>query len=129
MAFAQSSGFAKFKRTLKPKVGRTVTVEGTFRTAKLGYIVEFSGWGIYLYNIKDSDIDKMSGLTQFEGQTVKATGTLRYAPAPVISPGNEAVAIPPEHFYFDVAEAKVVLVKRPSSIRKHKGHNVSTTSR
>lgn len=125
MAHAQSSSLAKFKRTLEPQVGKTLTVEGTFRTAKLGYIVEFSGWGIYIYNIKDSDIDKMSGLIQFEGQTVKATGMLRYAPAPIVSPGNEAVAIAPEHFYFDVAEAKIALVKKSLRMRRHNGRKVN----
>jgi hypothetical protein len=120
MAFAQSSDFAKFRRRLKPQVGRSITVEGTLRIAKLGYLVQFSGWGIYIYNIKDSDMDKMSGLTQFKGQTVKASGLLRYSPAPIISPGTEAIALVPEHFYFDVAEVRVTPVKKSARIRKHK---------
>jgi hypothetical protein len=128
MVFAQSPGFAKFKRTLKPQVGKSVTVKGTLRIAKLGYIVQFSGWGIYIYNIKDSDMDKMSSLSPFEGQTVRATGVLRYAPAPIVPPGDEPVALAPEHFYFDVAEAKVALVEKSLRTRRHKGYKTNQES-
>src|ERR1700704_5667781 len=53
----RSSDFACFKRKMMPSVGREITVEGTLGSAKLGWIVAFDQWGIYVYATHASDAD------------------------------------------------------------------------
>jgi hypothetical protein len=112
---AQVSGFARFKREMMPKVDKRVKVVGTLESAKLGWLVTFKEYGVYIYAVKDSDIAKMNDLNRFHGHTVEAVGTLRY------SKGSDSdrsdVASVPEHFFFDVAEVKVISVKPPPSTR------------
>jgi hypothetical protein len=104
---AADSNFAGFKRQMMPKVGMKITVVGVLRSAKLGWLVAFKDWGIYIYPTQSSSgIANMNSLDRFEGSTVKATGTLRYfAPQP-LAPGVIA-AVPPEHFFFDIAEVEI----------------------
>ena len=90
-----------------PKVGTKITVVGVLRSGKLGWLVVFKGGGIYIYGHRASDVAKMSSLNRFEGQTIRATGTLRYFPEPPLPPEPVIVAVPPEHFFFDVDEAEV----------------------
>src|SRR6185295_12715051 len=52
----------------------------------------------------------MNSLNRFSGMSVRVTGTLRYFPQPPTPSGDVAYAVPPEHFFFDVAAAKVTLV-------------------
>jgi len=111
-----NSKFAEFKNELLPQVGKTVTVEGVLRSAKLGWIVEFKGWGIYVYATRESEASKMNALNRFNEKPVSVTGTLRYFPKPKVPAGNVIEAIPPEHFYFDVAEAKVVAASTQESV-------------
>jgi hypothetical protein len=103
----RSSDFACFKRKMIPKVGRKTTVVGVLASAKLGWMVKFNDWGIYIYAVQDSDSPKMKTLDSFDGQTVKVTGTLRYSSGAPSPRTDVAVASVPEHFFFDVAEAKV----------------------
>jgi hypothetical protein len=92
-----------------PQVGKTITVEGVLRSAKLGWQVAFNDWGIYLYSIDDRHPRAMDALNRFSGMNVRVTGTLRYFPQPPTPSGDVAYAVPPEHFFFDVAAAKVTL--------------------
>ena len=124
----QDSGIEAFKRSMMPVVGKTVTVEGVLQSAKLGYLVQFGGWGIYIYNIKDGDMDKMSHLFQFNEQTVKVTGTLRYAPASEVPDGPVVSGIAPEHFYFDVSEIKLVPTQKSQGIREVKTRMVAVAA-
>jgi hypothetical protein len=103
----RSSDFACFKRKMIPKVGRKITVVGVLASAKLGRIVKFNDWGVYIYAVQDSDNSKLKTLDSFDGQTVKVTGILRYSPGSPPPRTDVTVASVPEHFFFDVAEAKV----------------------
>src|SRR5258708_30273057 len=79
----RTSDFACFKRKMMPQVGRKITVTGTVAAAKLGWIVTFKSWGdrwgVYVYATRASDSDRMETLDGFNDQSVKVTGTLRYA--------------------------------------------------
>jgi len=110
--------FTVFKQELMPQVGKTTTVEGTLKSAKLGWFVAFNDWGIYLYPRDTRHMAEMNALERFSEKTVRVTGTLRYFPEPKLPSGDVAVAIPPEHFFFDVAEAKVTLLQNTSSIKE-----------
>jgi hypothetical protein len=101
-----SSDFACFKRKMMPQVGRKITVVGVLASAKLGWIVTFKNWGIYIYAVQDSDNSRMKAFDSFNGSTVKVTGTLRYSPGSP-TPRTDVASVP-EHFFFDVAEAKVI---------------------
>src|SRR5262249_6392101 len=70
----------------------------------------FNGYGIYIYALRDSDIAKMDSNAHFIGHTVTVTGILRYFADPVHVPIATSIPVPhpPEHFYFDVAEARVI---------------------
>jgi len=105
---------------MKPQVGKKITVVGKMNSAKLGWMVAFKEWGIYLYSVKDSDISKMNDLNRFYGHTVRVTATLRYFPEPPKSDRIEAV--PPEHFYFDVAEVVVTDLSPPHRRRSGRSH-------
>jgi len=87
-------------------------------SAKLGWMVAFKRWGIYLYSVKDSGISKMNDLNRFYGHTIRVRATLRYFPEPPKSDRIEAV--PPEHFYFDVAEAVVTDLSPPRRQRSRR---------
>ena len=115
MIAAQDSkpAFTVFKQELMPQVGKTITVEGTLQSAKLGWLVAFNDWGIYLYP-QGGHIREMNALNRFNGKNVRITGTLRYFPEPPKPAGDLAAAMPPEHFFFDVAEAKVELLQNKS---------------
>lgn len=108
IAAANSTGddsSAGIKRKWMSKVGKKITVTGTLRSAKLGWLVAFKGGGIYIYATKDSDNSKMDILKAFDERKVKVTGTLRYNPG---SRSDQAIAAEvPEHFYFDVTDANV----------------------
>jgi hypothetical protein len=117
----RASGFENFKREMMSQVGKKITVAGVLNSAKLGWLVAFENWGIYLYAVKESDISKMNLLNRFDGHTVEVTGTLRYFPEPPPPKSDGVVeAIPPEHFYFDVAEARVVSLRPPRSRRSNR---------
>ncbi len=118
MAGTQSrdSGFARFKRQMMPKVGKKVTVVGRLASAKLGWLVTFKNGSVYIYAVKDSDNPKMSDLNRYDGQTVEATGTLGYNEgSPSARPDEAAV---PEHFFLDVAEAKVTVLSPSRQSRR-----------
>ena len=104
----RSSDFPCFKRKMMPKVGRKTTVVGVLAAAKLGWIVTFESWGVYVYAVQDTDTSKMNALDSLKGRTVKVTGTLRYSPGSPSPRTDVAVASVPEHFFFDVTEAKVI---------------------
>lgn len=114
-----------FKSELMPKVGKRVTVEGVLKWGKIGWLVAFKEWGIYL---KSSDTVKMNQLNRLNGQTIKATGTLRYFPPPPPASSTDVAATLPEHFYFDVDEARVVSVNPPrSSVSTPRAKHAGTT--
>jgi hypothetical protein len=100
--------FECFKRRMMPKVGRKVTVVGVLASAKLGWVVTSGGRGVYVYAVRGSDAEKMKALEGLSGRRVKATGTLRYSRGSPPAQTGEAQASVPEHFFFDVAEARVV---------------------
>ena len=105
--------FAEFKKKLMPQVGKTISVEGVLQNAKLGWLVAFDDWGIYVYSRDTKHMAEMNALGRFRGKNVWVTGKLRYFPAPTPPAGNVAVALAPEHFFFDVSEAKVILIQTP----------------
>jgi hypothetical protein len=104
--------FAQFKQELMPQVGKTITVEGVLQNAKLGWLVAFNDWGIYVYSSDSKHLAGMNALGRFSGKNVRVTGTLRYFPEPSAPANNDvAVAIVPEHFFFDVSEIKVTPIQ------------------
>ena len=118
VATAQSRDpkFEGFKSEMMPQVGKKIMVVGVLKPAKLGWFVAFKEWGVYMYVVAGSDeraaMRKMNDLNRLEDHTVEVTATLRYfQPPPAKS--REVVAIPPEHFYFDVLEARIVSVRAP----------------
>jgi hypothetical protein len=104
----RGSEFECFKRRMMPKVGRRVTVTGVLGSAKLGWVVTTRGGGVYVYAVREADAGKMKALEGLSGRRVKAGGTLRYSAGSTPARGEEAEASVPEHFFFDVAEARVV---------------------
>jgi hypothetical protein len=107
--------FASFKRDMMPKVLTEISVEGILARGKLSWLVTYNDWPIYIYETRQSDFAKMSDLNRFEGHTVRVTGTLRYFPEQPPVHKDKPEAVPPEHFYFDVAEVKVVSLSPPNS--------------
>jgi hypothetical protein len=103
--------FAEFKQELMPQVGKTITVEGVLQNAKLGWLVAFNDWGIYVYSSDAKHMAEMNALGRFSGKNVRVTGTLRYFPAPSPPNNDVTVAIAPEHFFFDVSATKVTLIQ------------------
>jgi hypothetical protein len=102
-----ASSFLEFKQELMPQVGKTISVQGVLQSAKLGWLVAFNDFGIYLYSSDAKHPGEMNALNRFSGMSVRVTGTLRYFPQPPTPSGDVAYAVPPEHFFFDVAAAKV----------------------
>lgn len=121
----QSSDFARSKRRMMPNVGRKITVVGVLASAKLGWIVNSKGWGVYVYALRDSDIPKMNALNGLSGRTVKATGTLRYSPGSSPARTDVVEAGVPEHFFFDVAEVKII-ASRATRPKRPKGGAAGT---
>lgn len=115
---AQDQGVtrADFKQELMPQVGRRITVNGVLQEAKLGWLIAFKDWGIYIYSPDSKHLVETSRLSRFSGLPVQVTGTLRFSPEPPPPAGDLAVATIPEHFYFDIAEANVV--QRPVAIKE-----------
>ena len=109
----EPSSFEIFKRNMMPHVGQNITVVGDLKSGKLGWWVDLKDWGVYIRPMKDPDIAKMNELDRFADHTVQVTGTLQYFPEPPPSSPDRVEARPPEHFYFDVAEAQVVSLKSP----------------
>jgi len=107
--------FPSFKRDMMPKVLTEISVEGILGRGKLGWWVTYNDWPIYIYETRQSDFAKMNDLNRFEGHTVRITGTLRYFPEQPPVHKEKPAAVPPEHFYFDVAEVKVISLSPPSS--------------
>lgn len=110
----------KFKQELMPKVGKTISITGVLESAKLGWLVVYDGWGVYIYSTRAQDVAKMRALDRFHKRAVHVTGTLRYFPQPKQPATDVVEAVPPEHFYFDVAEASVedVPAQRSTVIRE-----------
>jgi hypothetical protein len=109
--------FEGFKSEMMPQVGKKITVVGVMNPAKLGWLIAFKEWGVYMYVVTGSDeraaMRKMNDLNRLEGHTVEVTATLRYFQPPPSTNSVEIVAIPPEHFYFDVLEAKIISLRAP----------------
>jgi len=102
----RSSDFACFKRKMMPKIGRKIAIAGVLSSAKLGWIVRFDHWGVYVYAVQTSDVSKMNAFAPFEGQNIKVSGTLRHSAGSGSTRSDEAIV--PEHFFFDLADAKVI---------------------
>jgi hypothetical protein len=100
---------------MMPKVGHRITVTGVLASAKLGWIVRFEGWGVYIYAVDDAENSRMKALDGLEGRTVRVTGTLRYS-AGSSSQRDDAATVP-EHFFFDVAEAKLTGARPAAKIK------------
>ena len=119
----RGSEFECFKRRMMPRVGRKTTVTGVLASAKLGWIVTMKGGGVYLYTVREADASRMKALEGLSGQRVKATGTLRYSPGSTPARGEEAEASVPEHFFFDVGEARVVALGMPRPKRVNRSRS------
>jgi hypothetical protein len=116
---AQRTSFDDFKAEMMPQVGKTITVEGVLASAKLGWIVEFKDWGVYLHATTAADFAKSNQLDRFDEQTVKVTGKLRYFPQPAPTPvTNPVAATAPEHFYFEIGESTIVSTQKAQFIRE-----------
>lgn len=123
----RNEGFAAFKRELMPRVGKQITISGVLKSAKLGWLVSFKGWGVYIYSTRTSESRQMDALRRFSDQQVEVRGILHYSPQPAQPADALPAAVPPEHFYFDVAEARVSGVEdqqppgeKPSTIQETK---------
>ena len=90
-----------------------MTLVGVLARAKLGWIVVAKDRSVYIHTVREADAPKMKALESLSGQRVKVTGTLRYSPGSPPARGGEVEASVPEHFFFDVAEARVVGLGRP----------------
>jgi hypothetical protein len=113
---------------MMPQVGKKITIVGILKPGKLGWLVAFKDWEVYIRAVKGSDISKMNDLNRFEGHIVEVTGTLRYFPAPPPPKSDRvAEAIPPEHFSFDVAEARVISFKSSRSRRSKRSRGRKTS--
>jgi len=119
IAAAQSRNpkFEGFKSEMMPQVGKKITVVGVLKPDKLGWFVAFKEWGVDMYVVAGSDqgaaMRKMNDLNRLEGHTVEVTATLRHFQPPPSTNSKEVVAIPREHFYFDVLEARIVSLSAP----------------
>jgi hypothetical protein len=100
------SAFVRYKRKMLPNVGKTISVTGVLQFGKLGWFLAAGDWGIYILAVNDSDLKKANDLDVFSGRRVRATGTLLHRAAS--NPKSLGAAGMPEHFFFDVAEVKVV---------------------
>ena len=98
--------FEEFEKELMPRVGQKVSIAGVLESAKLGWLVVYNGWGVYIYATSTGAESKMAGLEPFNQKVVQVTGTLHFFKAKK-SPSGPQEAAPPDHFYFDVAEVKV----------------------
>ena len=63
----------------------------------------------------------MKALDSLSGRTVKVTGTLHHSPGSPHARTDVAEASVPEHFFFDVAEVKVVSLGTPRAKRPKSG--------
>jgi hypothetical protein len=106
----RGSDFERSKRRMRPKVGRKVTIVGVLASAKLGWVVVAKDRSVYIKAVREADEPKMKALEGLSGRRVKVTGTLRYSAGSPPARGEEVEASVPEHFFFDVAEARVVAV-------------------
>src|SRR5512138_1782929 len=84
------SSFTAFKQELMPQVGKTITIQGVLQTAKLGWLVAFKDFGVYLYSTDASHPRDMNALDRFNGMNVRVTGKLRYFPKPTTPSGDVA---------------------------------------
>jgi hypothetical protein len=111
-----SSDSSCFKRKMMRQVGHRITLEGMLASAKLGWILTGDHWGVYVYARHESDSERMKSLDTFKGQRVKVIGTLRYSQgSPSQMPESESASVP-EHFFFDIAEVKVIGPRPPAEI-------------
>lgn len=110
----RNSDFSCFKRKMMPQVGRRITVAGRLASAKLGWIVTFDHWGIYIYPVHEPDSNKMKSLDTFNGQSVRVAGTLGYSRGSSLQ--NPEAASVPEHFFFDIAAVKLIGPRAPAEI-------------
>ena len=102
----KSVPFDEFERELMPRVGKKVSIAGTLESAKLGWLVVYNGWGVYIYSTRAADESRMGELERFNQTVVRVTGKLKFFKAKKASSGQQEATVP-DHFYFDVAEAKV----------------------
>jgi hypothetical protein len=124
----EPSSFESFKREMMPHVGQKTTVVGVLKSGKLGYWIDYKDWGVYIYATKDHDVAKMNELDRLFEHMVEVTGTLQYFPEPPAPKSAVVVAIPPKHFYFDVAEAKVTSLKPPPRSKRSDKNRVKKSS-
>jgi hypothetical protein len=115
---ARVTAFESFKRELMPVVNQQVTIIGILGVGKLGLLIPFREWDVYIYARKESDIAKLNALNRFSCHVVKVIGRLRYHPQQPPPPQSAIpVSLVPEHFYLDVGEAKVMSVYSPAPKR------------
>ena len=115
------SEFENFKAEMMPSVNQQVTIIGILKEGKIGLLIPFKEGYVYIFARKDSDLAKSNALDRLYCHTVKVTGTLRYHPEPPPPPPSRIpVVLHPEHFYLDVADAKVVNVYPLRSRRVNK---------
>ncbi len=98
-----------FKREMMPKVGQRLTVIGLVGGGKPALAVALNEGHIYIHRMDVSEANYLDNLGC--AVVIKVTGTLKhYEPEPQKDDGPVAQQIPPEHFYFDDADIKVVKV-------------------
>ena len=97
--------YLAFRREMLPKVGSKITSVGKLQPRKLGWWLASGEWGFYLYatTTNQVDLDKQNALNRFTNRMVEVVGTLRH----VKESHSTTIAGIPEHFFLDVAEAKV----------------------
>jgi hypothetical protein len=107
--------FERFKTEMLPRVGRKMTITGVLESGKLGLWIPYKQDEIYVIALNSSDLAKTNQLSRLLCNTVRLTGTLRYFPEPPVESNSKFTeARVPENFYFDIAEATVVSVFKPT---------------
>ncbi len=101
--------FAIFRQEMLPHVGHQVSIVGILRVGKQGEVIPYRGWEIDVYPTGGADKDLLNALSGFGCHTVRATGILRHFPEPKRWSGRAVPAqVPPEHFFLDTRETKIL---------------------
>jgi len=111
----------EFKKAMLPQVDKKQTLIGVLSGGKLGSLLSYKQWEVWIYSLARSDPNKRHlELYELRCHTVKVTGTLRYSPgsprSPQPVPPTANAMVParlPEHFYFDLAEITVEDLSKP----------------
>jgi len=98
-----------FKKKMTPYIGKEVTVIGVLSVGKESNFVWTDDPGaVYVKSLRTEDIKKASELARMLGKRLAVTGVLRFRESdPPQPPGQLPIGLVYEHFYIDIAKAKI----------------------